>query len=294
VNATGCLGLASLLVLAGCYVHQEEESSESELSFDVSGSRPSIEVRLERGSVEIVGSATSRVDATFRKRARSPRADVARRLLERIEVSGVQEDDRIRFEGRVDHPSGSWGRDLRSDLTLRVPREVDLDILTGDGRLRIESIDGKVTAESRDGDIAVETISGTISLRSADGSIEGRELEGDLDVSTEDGAIVLEGAFRGIRAVTSDGSIRVDCRDTTAPASNWVLRTSDGSIRIALPGSISAELEATTSDGRIEDRLEGRGRDDEEDRRHLRRTLGQGGPLILLSTMDGQIEIHES
>jgi DUF4097 and DUF4098 domain-containing protein YvlB len=179
---------------------------------------------------------------------------------------------------------------LRSDLTLRVPRDIDLDIVTGDGRVRIESIGGEVSAETRDGDIVVEGVSGSLSLRSADGSIEGGNLAGDVDVSTDDGAIALEGAFRGLRAVTSDGPIRVICRETAAPAKNWVLRTSDGSIHLALPESISAEIEATTSDGRIEDRLGPRERGEDESR-HLKRTLGRGGPLILLSTMDGRIEI---
>jgi hypothetical protein len=285
--------LASLLGLGGCYGRYEEETSASELSFEVGSSRPTIEVRLERGSVEVFGSSTRRVDATFRKRARSVRPEIARRLLERIDVSGVREGDRIRFAGRAELPSGSWGRDLRSDLTLRVPLGVDLDILTGDGRVRIESIDGEVNAETRDGGIVVERLSGSLSLRSGDGSIDGGDLDGDVDVSTEDGTIVLEGAFRGLRAVTSDGSIRVNCRDTEAPASNWVLRTSDGSIIIALPASISAELEATTSEGRIVNRLPG-GERGEDESRHLKRTLGRGGPLILLSTVDGRIEIRES
>ncbi|MGH9320393.1 MAG: DUF4097 family beta strand repeat-containing protein [Vicinamibacteria bacterium] len=279
-----------LAALSGCNPYQAEETETEEFRFATGPSRPSIEVRLEEGSIEIRGSESSSVEAEFVRRARSVDSEAARALLERIEVSAVQDGDRIRFEGGAESLP-SFGRDLRTDLTLRVPRDVNVDVQTGDGVIEIQGIAGEVVAETSDGRIHVERVAGELRLRSEDGSIRGLELDGPLEASTDDGEIALEGTFPRLSAVTSDGDIRVDCREWPAEVSDWVVRTSDGSIFLTLPGSVSAEVDATTSDGRIVNRLSSLEGAEREGR--LRGKLGSGGPLLLLSTMDGLIELSE-
>jgi DUF4097 and DUF4098 domain-containing protein YvlB len=220
-------------------------------------------------------------------------SEMARKLLDRIEVEAVQEVNRIQIRGRADRgPERSIGSDLRADVTVRVPAEADLDLRTGDGRIRIERVRGVIEAETGDGRISATGTSGRLTLRTEDGSITGSEIEGSVDAVSEDGRIELDGAFETLRVVTSDGSIRVDCRQGTAPTGDWTLRTGDGSVRLSLPASISVDIDATTSDGRIENRLsrfEGR----ETDRRVHGRT-GGGGALVFVSTMDGRIELTEN
>jgi hypothetical protein len=286
-----------VLTLSACDPHRVEQTAVEDFEFQIGTERPRIEVRIESGSVEIVADDDSRaVGAEFVKRARSVDRETARGLLERIEVSAVETEafGRIRFEGRVESvpPFGGY---LRTDLMLRVPREVELEISTGDGRIQIEGIEGRVSAESGDGRIFVERSSGELRLRTEDGSIVGRDLEAAVEAATDDGDIELEGIFPRLEAVASDGSIRVDCLDwPSASAEGWVLRTADGTIRVLLPASAAASIDATTGDGRIVNRLssfEGRERDSEV--RRLRGKLGGGGPLLLLSTMDGRIELSQ-
>lgn len=284
-----------LLALCGCDPQRVEESESEEIRFEAGSERPRIEIDIDEGSIEIEGVESSRaIEGEFVKRARSVDRDSARRLLPRIEIFASDEGGRIRLQGRVeDIPP--FGGDLETDLILRVPREAELSISTGDGRIHLRGIEGMIRAESGDGRIEVEDASGELRLRTEDGSIAGIGLDASVEAESGDGSIELDGSFPRLEATTSDGSIRVDCREWREPIEGWTLRTGDGSIRIFLPSSAAADIDATASDGRIVNRLsrfEGALRGESESR--LRGKLGGGGPLLFLSTMDGRIELDEN
>ncbi len=285
-----------VLGLSACDPQRVEETAVEEFRFESKSERPRIEVRIEEGSVEIQGVEGSRaIEAEFLKRARSVDRETARGLLPRIEVSALESQGgaRFRFEGRVESIP-PFGGDLRTDLRLRVPHEVELSVATEDGRIQIEGIEGRLGAESGDGRIFVERASGELRLRTEDGSIVGRDLDAKVEAATDDGNVELEGIFTRLETVTSDGSIRIDCLDWRASTEGWVVRTADGAIRVLLPASAAADIDATASDGRIVNRLlsfDGAERDESDSR--LRGKLGGGGPLLFLSTMDGRIELGQ-
>lgn len=283
------------LALSACGAERVEETALERFRFEARPGRPRIEVRIEDGSVEVQGVAGTRtIEAEFTKKARSFDRETASTLLPRIEVSAneVEEGARFRFEGRAESIP-PFGGDLRTDLKLRVPREVEIEIATEDGRIAIEGIDGRVRADSGDGRILIERASGELRLRTDDGSIVGRDLDAAIDAATDDGGIELEGAFRRLRAVTADGSIHIDCREWRT-TEGWMVRALDGAIEAVLPAEAAADIDATVSDGRIESRLDAfesssRGEND----RRLRGMLGGGGPLLLFSAMDGRIELSQ-
>jgi DUF4097 and DUF4098 domain-containing protein YvlB len=287
--------VVALAALAACDLQEAEQSSVSDLRLEAaSGSRPSISIRLERGSVEIVASETEtdRVQVVVAKRARSIDPDAAHALLERIDVQSEQSGDRIRIVDRSRLPSGRvLGAEIRADLRLRVPPDTDLDVRTGAGRIQIEGVRGRIVAETADGRVLLEGTRGSATLRSSDGSLVAHNVKGDVDAQTGDGSIQVSGALTRLRAVTSDGRIQVDCDEATAPSGEWVLHTADGSIAISLPPTVAANLDATTSSGRIDNQLSAfRGW---ERNRRLTGQVGAGGALILLSTMDGRIELRD-
>jgi hypothetical protein len=289
------LATLALLALAGCDPQRVEESESEEVRFEAGSGPPRIEVDIDEGSIEIEGVANARaIEGEFVKRARSVDRDAARHLLARIETFASAEGGRIRLEGRVEDVP-PFGGDLETDLVLRVPRESELQLSTGDGRIHVRGIEGRVRAESGDGRIEVEDASGELRLRTEDGAIAGTGLDASVEAESGDGSIELEGRFPRLRATTSDGSIRVDCREWREPTEGWTLRTGDGAIRVLLPSSAAADIDATASDGRIVNRLsrfESEARVESESR--LRGKLAGGGPLLFLSTMDGRIELEEN
>ncbi len=286
----------SVLALSACDFERVEETEVEEFRFEAGSERPRIEVRIEEGDVEIQGIEGARdIEAQFLKRAWSVDREAARRILARVEVSarGSEDGARFRFEGRDDSDAPIVG-DLRTDLKIRVPREVELEIAVEDGRIQIGGIDGRVRAESGDGRIIVARSSGELRLLTEDGSITGRDLEAKIEARTGDGDVELDGAFTRLEAVTADGGIRIDCREWLPSTESWVARTADGAIRVLLPASTAADLDATVSDGRIVNRLpsfDGARRTESEGR--VRGKIGGGGPLLFLSAMDGRIELDQ-
>jgi len=285
--------LGSLVALTGCEGMRAVETSHEDLDFDV-GTSPRIEVRLERGRIEAGSSSSGRVELEVRKRARGFDRSAARAALEDlgVEVREIEGGLRIETRGALSRRSRLDGMD-GLDLVLRVPRGSELDLRTGDGSIEVKGVEGTVAAESGDGRIELDGVSGSMRARTADGSIRGRELSGRLDARTGDGRIELEGRFDALEATTGDGSIRVSARESSprALSEGWVLRTSDGSIRLALPSGLSADVEASTLDGEVEltlPRFEGERRE-----RRLRGKLGDGGALILATTMDGDVRLEE-
>lgn len=292
--ALGNLAIA-LVGLCACDPQRVEETEIEEIRFEVGSERPRIEVEIEEGSIEIEGVESGHsIEGEFLRRARSHDRETARELLPRIEVSASDEGGRFRFEGRVETIAPFAG-DLRTDLFLRVPRGAELLIATGDGRIQLRGIEGSVRAESGDGRIEVEEARGELRLRTDDGSIVGRNLDAKVEAASGDGDIELEGSFARLEAVTSDGSIRIDCLEWRDPTEGWTIRTADGAIRVLLPSGAAADIDATSSDGRIVNRLssfDGAARGESASR--LRGKLGAGGPLLFFSTMDGRIELDQN
>lgn len=281
------------LMALGCDRRRVEETKTEEFRF-ATGERTVVEVRIDDGSVNVVGGASGVVEVVFKNRARASDRAAARSLLENVRAEAFQDGDVVRVKASSGTRGAvTLGGAVRTDVTLRVPpHSTELNIRTADGRVEIEGVSGTLVAETGDGRIRITDVEGTVKLRTADGSITGENLNGDFDVVTGDGRIRLDGSFGQLRVVTADGSIRVRGRDMTTLSNDWSLRTSDGSIELTLPQALDAELDATTGDGRIINNLSGF--EGTERRSRVKGILGRGGRLILLVTMDGRIVLKES
>ncbi len=294
-SGLGLIHATAVLVLGGCVFDHSEESATEHFRFDV-GESSRIEARVDEGSLEVIGTSAEEVEIDVIKRARGSSPEAANAMLERISVDARQSESTVRIEARQraawekDDFSVRWGS-LRSDVEMRIPRSSELELVTHDGKIVIDRIEGRIEAETEDGGIRLREIVGAVRARSSDGSIVGRDLEGDIDVSTNDGRIELEGRFRTVNAVTSDGSIKVRCdSDSPSPTGDWLIRSSDGSITLTLPRDFSAEIEASTSDGRIVNELPLT--QVEKGKTWIKGKLGDGGPLILVKTTDGRITLR--
>ena len=239
-----------------------------------------IEVRIDYGQIAVEPSdAIELTEVVFRKRARATDRDRARSLLDAIRVEVIEDGDTLRVRARVPGASiASFGGNARTDVVLRVPEGTALDLQTRDGHIQLERVSGYIRAETAAGRIRLETVKGTLRLRTTDGSVIGTALAGAVDASSGDGRIQLEGSFDALRAVTADGSIRITSHGAHELTSNWTIRTSDGPIELTLPASISAQVEATAFARCVVNDL----------------STFEGGPLILVTTMDGRITLKES
>ena len=125
--------------------------------------------------------------------------------------------------------------------------------------------------------------------RTVNGEVEALDLEGDVTAVTVNGDIDV--TTSGVaEAETVNGSIDVAMQAVPA-AQGLSFSTVNGSIRLDLPNDVDAELDARWLNGELESdlpiMLSGR-----MGRRAARGTLGDGGPLLDVSTVNGSIRIR--
>ncbi len=132
-----------------------------------------------------------------------------------------------------------------------MPKDADLQVRTGDGSIKANGVSGTIDLHSGDGALSVSSLKGTVRLHTGDGSIEASDLDGKCDASSGDGRIRLSGRFDVLSAKSGDGSVGVEALHGSKLDSGWSIASGDGSIDVALPADLPANIEASSGDGRI-------------------------------------------
>jgi DUF4097 and DUF4098 domain-containing protein YvlB len=228
-----------------------------------------------------------------------------------INIIDHQTGDQIDIEVRFPRHSleTNW-RNRRVDIEIRVPRDADLDLHTGDGNVDVEGVKGALLLRSGDGDLKLSALQGTIKAETGDGNLDLRNVRGTLTLHTGDGNIELAGIDGSLRAETGDGRVRVNGRfdvldvktgdggiDAVAAEgskldANWRLNTGDGNLTLRLPATIAADVELETNDGSIDFDMPvmvtGR-----QSKREVHGQINGGGKLLSLKTGDGTIRLEK-
>ncbi len=155
------------------------------------------------------------------------------------------------------------------ELEIYVPRSAALNISSGDGRLRVEGVQGELELNTGDGSIDVSEGRGRLRANTGDGRIRITDFEGDADATTGDGRITLEGRFTRLGARTGDGTISL----AMPSDSNATIETD--------AGSVISDGWAVAEDG------------SSAEKRVRRWRVGRGGEVFKLRTGEGQIVLRQ-
>jgi hypothetical protein len=298
------LGMACAALLTAAAIAPRAKAEEVVKSYTVSG-RANVRVVTNDGSVRVSTGDNKQVE--FRVQYQG--YEVGKSLR----VDSRQDGDRVELTARITgHWGFSWGKNSRGlHIEVRMPRDADLQVETGDGSVQADSIngtvnvhtgDGSVKANSlngsidlhtSDGSITVDTLKGDIRLRTGDGSIEARDLDGKVEADSGDGHIRIVGRFDALSVKTGDGSVDTRVLPGSKMASSWSIRTGDGSVDIVLPADFQANIDATTGDGHISlgipVTIEGTFSKSE-----IRGKMNGGGQPLTIHTGDGSIRLSKS
>jgi hypothetical protein len=279
VGATGC----EISVDAGPYVVREEKR------FQVSGT-PNLTLETFDGSLEIRSWDRDEVLVEIEKRG----PDKAR--AEAIQVKAERTGNTITVQAK--RPEGRQQRfgvsvSLSARIIASIPRRCNLLARSGDGTIRVERVAGTIELRTDDGGVRGVDLSGSIVVHTGGGSLTFDDVEGTVDLESGDGGARLTGKLQSVRLRTGDGSVSVRVDDGSAMAGDWEIRTGDGGLRLELPSSFSAMLDASTGDGEV--RLKGFGDTGGSAPRKrpsaVLRALNAGGKVIRLRSDSGTITI---
>ena len=244
--------------------------------------KPQVHVKTDDGAVRIETGAAGTVDARVE-------TEGWRIAPGEVTVTESQTGDRVDIE--VKTPKGHFSMGHRSvEVLVRVPKESDLDVGTGDGSIKAQPVSGRLNLSTGDGSITADGLQGELRLHTGDGSIRATGLAGRLDADTGDGSMTVGGRFDVLELKTGDGSIDATAEAGSKVESPWSLHSGDGSVTLRVPDGLGAELDAQTGDGSIH--LGNPAMVKGSIREHaVRGTLGPGGPPLKIYTGDGSIRL---
>lgn len=208
--------------------------------------RADLHVTTDDGDVKIVAADQKQIDAKV--------TTVGYKLgPNNVRVEESQNGDHVSLTVKLPHMNWSfWGSRHRSiHVELRVPRDLDLDVKTGDGNVTADPVAGHIRFDTGDGNITASGLKGDIYMHSGDGHIEAANLDGSLRADSGDGHIKVRGRFDALDVNTGDGSIEADAASGSHIASSWSIKTGDGNINLRVSDDLHADINANTGDGSI-------------------------------------------
>ncbi|MDQ1612370.1 MAG: hypothetical protein QOG00_2301 [Pyrinomonadaceae bacterium] len=242
-------------------------------SFNVSGT-PRVNIQTFDGSINIQSSNDGTVRYAAVKRARDEQA------MRGIRLRAEQSGDTINIIAEFDKTQErrDYGTGAAVALDVWIPRSANVNVRSGDGRLRLSGIEGEIELHTGDGSVDVTESKGHLRVETGDGRVRVAGFDGDATVQTGDGRISLDGRFTKLTARTGDGAISLGL-----PA--------DSNARIETDSErVINDISAVAEDG-------GSGGDVTEtgERRVRRWRIGSGaGGQINLRTGDGQIFLRRA
>lgn len=192
-----------------------------------------------------------------------------------IHIDERQTGDSVEIDVRYPHNNFNFGwSSHRVDIIVQMPREGNVNLRTGDGKIEVAGVKGEMD------------------LHSGDGSENLANVNGKLHASTGDGSIQASGRFDELEVKTGDGHVDVRALSGSSLASNWRLETGDGSVSLEVPANFAADVDLHTSDGHIDLDMpvstEGKIRQNE-----IHGKINGGGSLLTIRTGDGSIHLRK-
>ncbi len=297
--------LAALL-LVGCDMEDFGPSDRYKAEFHYT-LKPTERLNVENfnGEIEVEGGDESSIEVTGTKYA-STQERLDNIKIDVQTVGGTTEIHTTR-------PS-DWHGNQGARYLIRAPRKTVVDritssngsvrvhdmtsdarVHTSNGPVRVENVSGGVRAETSNGAIDLDSVTGQVDLKTSNGRILANEISGQCEASTSNGGVTLrfkDGPGGPTRVTTSNGA--VDITMARAPKNGVRVDTSNGSITLDMPGNSSVHLNAQTSE-RVNSEFDLKETGSiGKDKNHLEGDIGEGGPLVDLTTHNGSIHLRKS
>lgn len=173
----------------------------------------------------------------------------AREILGNVDVTV---GGKISAEGPKSKNEEGWSVSYR----IMVPRSTDLDLVSTNGGITIDGINGE---------LRFQTTNGGIHLTDIGGDVEGK---------------------------TTNGGVHIALTGDTWSGKGMAVQTTNGGVKVSIPSGYSAHLETATTNGglNVGFPVTVQGKID----RKLSVDLGNGGPTLKITTTNGGVRITES
>jgi DUF4097 and DUF4098 domain-containing protein YvlB len=206
-----------------------------------------------------------------------------------VSICSTQDDDSC--DGDHRHRDDGWRRQASVAMTVLIPRGVRLKLATGNGAVSVQGAGANVQASTGNGRVSIVETEGSVDVSTGNGAVTVRNAKAMVHVSTGNGdvdVVTVEGPVE-----VSSGNGDIDVRMSALRAKeDMQFHTGSGDVKLTLPASYNGELDASTGNGTIRSDFDLKVRG-QLNPRHIRATIGQGGPMLRMSTGNGEFEIRK-
>ena len=263
------------LLLAGCTggtFGMVRASDTLDRSLDVQAGTP-VRVETFNGAIDVSTAEGTRVSALVTRTGEGRSMSAAEADRDKIEVTFELVDGvavlRAVYTPNPDSVSGSRG----AAVSLRVPAATPLELVSSNGA------------------VAVRDTSAPVDVRTSNGAVDLRGVAGMLSVETSNGAVTLAAERATVDAHTSNGALLF--AGALEPGTHR-LETSNGRVDLRLPSDASFTIDATTSNGSVDNEFAVAGSTTKD---AVRGTVGgtesAAAVTITARTSNGAVALHK-
>lgn len=220
-------------------------------TFTLDGPGATLEIVNTNGAITIEAIDGSTVDVKATIRARGATEAAARETLKQVEIKEDAGPGRLRLETK--HPRLRQAIDVK--FTLRVPRNVKVNLRSVNGTIDVTGMQAEVRAET------------------TNGAVKARGLGGAVDASTTNGGLDVQMSRLGADGVR--------------------LETTNGGIDLKLPADAKASLAARCVNGGISVTDLPFEKAADSSRRRVDGKINGGGAPLRLETVNGGVRVRQ-
>ncbi|MGE5176416.1 MAG: DUF4097 family beta strand repeat-containing protein [Hyphomicrobiales bacterium] len=239
-----------------------------------------VTIASQNGRISIEGWDRSEVRVQITRTVRADDEKRAQELLRGLMVDVETAPNSIKLTSRYPkrhEEVGIWAilvkkiESLNIHYYLQVPRDASLDLRTANGAIRVRGAGRSADVVTVNGDVEVAGTGGPVDARTTNGEIKLTGIAGSATARTTNGDVTVE-----ILSLPGDGIVD--------------LGTTNGNIEARLPKDIHADVEAVTTNGRVDlgFPVKAQGR---LTSKTIRGTIGGGGAHVTLQTTNGSIDL---
>ena len=230
--------LAFMIFLSGCVIYigsgDQSQKFTKIIHMPAAPLSPGLnfQTQTHNGSIEVQGSDMFECNVVATITGRASTMQKAEDIVERTKLSFEQSESGLVF--KVDRPDNLINCSVSVSLDVDLPDEINLNLISHNGKIEIENISGNTYATTHNGKVGVNNISGTTVLRTHNGEIEAKEISGDIDFLSHNGKV---------EAIFSQAA-EPDC--------DIIMVTHNGGIELTAPQNYSAKVNVSTHNGNID------------------------------------------
>ncbi|HTD98248.1 MAG TPA: DUF4097 family beta strand repeat-containing protein [Mucilaginibacter sp.] len=211
--------------------------------------------------------------------------EIKKRLDEDYELSVSISGHEVRAIAKNKHDGNfDWRRGLSISFKIYVPQNVNTNLRTSGGGIRLDNLKGNEDFSTSGGGLQIDRLSGTIHGNTSGGGINVSNSSDNIDLQTSGGGITASNCTGKIKLETSGGGLRLNNLKGDIRA-----HTSGGGIE---GSNIEGELITGTSGGGIDLRQMNCSLDANTSAGSLRVQMIKVGKYLKLDASSGNIEVE--